>query len=160
MANAWNISSIILHGVQLTHINFQLIQFIVLDVILVLRAPLLFVWTSSITMRSGDQTWQTEWQTAPLAKAQLCEYENQTLKVLLWPAVCIVTNSIVQWLARIIPFWVLRVIVRLAYFKPDLTFKTLGRVLVSLFWNRNSWNEPNNCSFSGYSDSRVAVKPS
>ena len=36
----------------------------------------------------------------------------------------------------------------------------LGRVLLGLFQNRNSWNKPNNCSFSGYSHSRVAVKPS
>ena len=28
-----------------------------------------------------NQTWQTEWKTAPLAKVQLCEYENQTLEV-------------------------------------------------------------------------------
>ena len=27
-----------------------------------------------------NQTWQTEWTTVPLAKAQLCEYENQTLE--------------------------------------------------------------------------------
>ena len=27
-----------------------------------------------------NQTWQTEWKTAPLAKVQLCEYENQTLE--------------------------------------------------------------------------------
>ena len=27
-----------------------------------------------------NQTWQTEWKTAPLAKMQLCEYENQTLE--------------------------------------------------------------------------------
>ena len=26
------------------------------------------------------QTWQTEWKTTPLAKAQLCEYENQALE--------------------------------------------------------------------------------
>ena len=25
-----------------------------------------------------NQTWQTEWKTAPLATVQLCEYENQT----------------------------------------------------------------------------------
>ena len=38
----------------------------------------------------------------------------------------------------------------------------LGRVLLGLFdfRNRNNWNKPNNCSFSGYSHSRVAVKPS
>ena len=24
-----------------------------------------------------NQTWQTEWKTAPLAKVQLCEQENQ-----------------------------------------------------------------------------------
>ena len=28
----------------------------------------------------GNQTWQTEWKTAPLAEVQLCEYENQTLE--------------------------------------------------------------------------------
>ena len=28
-----------------------------------------------------NQTWQTEWKTAPLAKVLLCEYENQTLEV-------------------------------------------------------------------------------
>ena len=28
----------------------------------------------------NNQTWQTEWKTAPLAKVQLCEYENQTLE--------------------------------------------------------------------------------
>ena len=27
-----------------------------------------------------NQTWQTEWKTVPLAKVQLCEYENQTLE--------------------------------------------------------------------------------
>ena len=27
-----------------------------------------------------NQTWQTAWKTAPLAKVQLCEYENQTLE--------------------------------------------------------------------------------
>ena len=27
-----------------------------------------------------NQTWQTEWKTAPLAIVQLCEYENQTLE--------------------------------------------------------------------------------
>ena len=27
-----------------------------------------------------NQTWQTEWKTAPLAKVQSCEYENQTLE--------------------------------------------------------------------------------
>ena len=35
-----------------------------------------------------NQTCQTEWRTAPLAKVQFCEYENQTLEALLvWPAV-------------------------------------------------------------------------
>ena len=28
----------------------------------------------------ANQTWQTEWKTASLAKVQLCEYENQTLE--------------------------------------------------------------------------------
>ena len=27
-----------------------------------------------------NQTWQIEWKAAPLAKVQLCEYENQTLE--------------------------------------------------------------------------------
>ena len=27
-----------------------------------------------------NQTWQTEWKTAPLATVQLCENENQTLE--------------------------------------------------------------------------------
>ena len=27
-----------------------------------------------------NKTWQKEWKTAPLAKVQLCEYENQTLE--------------------------------------------------------------------------------
>ena len=27
-----------------------------------------------------NQTWQTEWKTALLAKVQLCEYQNQTLE--------------------------------------------------------------------------------
>ena len=27
-----------------------------------------------------NQTWQTEWKTAPLAKVQLCEYQNQTME--------------------------------------------------------------------------------
>ena len=27
-----------------------------------------------------NQTWQTEWKTILLAKVQLCEYENETLK--------------------------------------------------------------------------------
>ena len=29
-----------------------------------------------------NQTWQTEWKTAPLVKVQLCEYENQNFEVL------------------------------------------------------------------------------
>ena len=35
-----------------------------------------------------NQTWQTEWKTVPLAKVQLCEYENQTLEAFVaeWPA--------------------------------------------------------------------------
>ena len=36
-------------------------------------------------------------------------------------------------------------------------FMYLGRVLLRLSRNRNSWDKPNNCSFSGYSHSRVAV---
>ena len=32
-----------------------------------------------------SETWQTECQTAPLAKVQWCEYKNQTLEVFLWP---------------------------------------------------------------------------
>ena len=39
-------------------------------------------------------------------------------------------------------------------------YRVLGCILLGLFWNRNSWNKPNNCSFSCYDDSRVAVKPS
>ena len=31
----------------------------------------------------GNQTWQTEWKTVPLAAVQLCEYENQTLEAFL-----------------------------------------------------------------------------
>ena len=27
-----------------------------------------------------NQTWQVAWKTAPLAKVQVCEYENQTLE--------------------------------------------------------------------------------
>ena len=50
-----------------------------------------------------NQTWQTEWKTAPLAKVQLYEYENQTLKLLLQPAVCL-PSLIVQWPARILHF--------------------------------------------------------
>ena len=34
-----------------------------------------------------NQTWQTEWKTAPLAKVQLCEYKNQNLEALLQPAI-------------------------------------------------------------------------
>ena len=34
--------------------------------------------------------WQTEWKTAPLAKVQLCEYENQTLGA---PFVCLVARQ-------------------------------------------------------------------
>ena len=41
-----------------------------------------------------------------------------------------------------------------------LELANLGRVLLGLFRNRNSWNKPNNCSLSGYSHFRVAVKPS
>ena len=36
-------------------------------------------------------------------------------------------------------------------------FMNLGRVLLRLSRNRNSWDKPNNCSFSGYSHFRVAV---
>ena len=43
---------------------------------------------------------------------------------------------------------------------PCCEIFTKGLVLLGLFRNRNSWNKPNSCSFSGYSDSRVAVKPS
>ena len=35
-----------------------------------------------------NQTWQTEWKTAPLAKVQLCEYENQILEAYGQPFVC------------------------------------------------------------------------
>ena len=31
-------------------------------------------------MPLDNQTWQTEWKTAPLAKVQLCEYKNRTLE--------------------------------------------------------------------------------
>ena len=41
-----------------------------------------------------------------------------------------------------------------------VTWIHLGCVLLDLSRNRNSWNKPNNCLFSGYSHSRVAVKPS
>ena len=27
-----------------------------------------------------NQTWQTEWKTAPVVKVQLCEYENKTFE--------------------------------------------------------------------------------
>ena len=37
---------------------------------------------------------------------------------------------------------------------------TLRARFGGLFRNRNSLNKPNNCSFSGFSHSRVAVKPS
>ena len=43
-----------------------------------------------------NQTWQTEWKTAPLSKAQLCEYENQTLE-----AFVATIHLYVQWPARI-----------------------------------------------------------
>ena len=41
--------------------------------------------TRPIIMHSSGEpldnpTWQTEWKTVPLAKVQLCEYENQTLE--------------------------------------------------------------------------------
>ena len=35
-----------------------------------------------------NQTWQTAWNTAVLAKVQLFEYEHQTVEALLRPAVC------------------------------------------------------------------------
>ena len=47
----------------------------------------------------NKQTWQTEWKTAPLAKVQLCEYENQTLEALV--AASRLSKLIVQWPARI-----------------------------------------------------------
>ena len=34
----------------------------------------------------------------------------------------------------------------------------LGRILLGLFRNRNSWNKSNNCSFLGYSYSRSGYK--
>ena len=43
------------------------------------HAQLLKVETSSGPL--DNQTWQTEWKTAPLAKVQLCEYKFQTLEV-------------------------------------------------------------------------------
>ena len=36
-----------------------------------------------------NQTWQTEWKTAPLAKVQLCEHENKTFDLLLQSAVAL-----------------------------------------------------------------------
>ena len=42
------------------------------------------LWASFTIKRSGrpldNNTWQTEWKTAPLAQVQLSEYENQTLE--------------------------------------------------------------------------------
>ena len=51
------------------------------------------------TVNSGgpldNQTWQTEWKTAPLAKVQLCEYENQTVE-----AFVVASHSVCQvWLS-------------------------------------------------------------
>ena len=46
------------------------------------------------------------------------------------------------------------------YYSFRISYFLSGHVLLGLFRNRNSWNKPTNCSFSGYSDSRVAVKPS
>ena len=58
-----------------------------------------------------NQTWQTEWKTASLAKVQVCEYENKFLMRL---AVC-TPSLIVQWLTGIFHFYLLRMIVKLAY---------------------------------------------
>ena len=37
-------------------------------------------WTILPGLSLDNQTWRTEWKTAPSAKAQLCENENQTLE--------------------------------------------------------------------------------
>ena len=50
-----------------------------------------------------NQTWQTEWKTAPLAKVQLSEYKNQTLELLLQLAGCMPSLT-VQWPTRIFHF--------------------------------------------------------
>ena len=47
-----------------------------------------------------NQTWQTEWKTAPLAAVQLRVSTNTKLwKLLLWRAVCM-PSLIVQWPTR------------------------------------------------------------
>ena len=47
-----------------------------------------------------NQTWQTEWKTAPLVKVQLCAHDKQSWKLLLGPAVSL-ASLMVQWPARI-----------------------------------------------------------
>ena len=49
------------------------------------------VWSLKVKNSGGpldNQTWQTEWKTVPLAKVQLCEYENQTLEAFV-PVSCL-----------------------------------------------------------------------
>ena len=55
-------------------------------------------WTNS-GRPLDNQTWQIAWKTAPLAKVQLCKYENQTLE-----AVVTASRLTVLWSARISHF--------------------------------------------------------
>ena len=47
------------------------------------KKSVILTWFQSFKISSGpldNQTWHTEWKTAPLATEQLCENENQTLE--------------------------------------------------------------------------------
>ena len=65
-----------------------------------------------------NQTWQTEWKTAPLAKVQLCEYENQTLEDFV-----AVSRSFVLGPPEFFTFKLLRMIMKLDYYKYIITFE-------------------------------------
>ena len=43
-----------------------------------------------------NQTWQTEWKTAPLAIVQLCEYKNQTMEAFV-AASCLLSSGPPEW---------------------------------------------------------------
>ena len=50
-----------------------------------------------------NQSLQTEWKSAPLAKVQLCEYDNQTLE-----AFVVASCAKFDWPVRIFHCWLLR----------------------------------------------------
>ena len=61
-----------------------------------------------------NQSWQTEWKTAPLAKVQLCGYENQTVEALVVAAI-IMPSLIVQWPTIILIIIIIVIIIITAY---------------------------------------------